>query len=103
MRALILARQRTPAPMEYATMLAQGFKDWRQQHRDQLENFSWFTSGNGGCAIANVANETELFQMMVSWPLTPYSDVETHVLVDGDEALTFWADMIESSADGQQG
>jgi hypothetical protein len=100
MRALILARTRNPVPMELAGMMAEGFKQWRNQHRDWLEYFAWFTSGNGGCAIANVANETELFQMMVSWPLQPFSEVETHTLVDGDEALAFWAEMIHSMSSG---
>lgn len=103
MRALILARAKHPFPMEMAPMLAQGFTAWRDQYRDQLEYFAWFTSGNGGCAIANVADETELFQIMVSWPLTPFSDVETHVLVDGDEALSFWSNMIQSAAAGSHG
>jgi hypothetical protein len=101
MRALIIARTRTAPPTEMMPMLAQGFKDWRAQFRDQLEHFSWFTNGSGGCAIANVVSEMELFQMMVSWPLTPFSDVETHTLVNGDEALEFWAEMIQSMAGGQ--
>lgn len=102
MRALVFARQRTPTPLESAPMLAEGFKEWREQHRDRLEVFGWFTSGNGGCAIVNVANETELFQMMVTWPLTPYSDLDTYVLVDGDEALPYWSDMIQNMASVQQ-
>ena len=103
MRALIMARSRNPVPIEQAAMLAQAFKDWREQHRNRLEYFAWFTSGNGGCAIASVADETELFQMMVSWPLNQYSDVDTYTLVDGDAALTFWADMLQNIASGQQG
>ena len=101
MRALILARSKTPVPMELAPMMAQGFRDWRQQHRERLQEFAWFTTGTGGCAIANVANETELFQMMVSWPLTPFSDIDVYTLVDGDEALDFWANMLESMTGAQ--
>jgi hypothetical protein len=103
MRALVLARTAHPVPMEMASMMAQGFKQWREQYRNKMEYFAWFTSGTGGCAIATVENETELFQMMASWPLTPYSDVQIHVLVDGDEALSFWSNMIESRTAGSQG
>ena len=101
MRALILARSKNPFPMELAPAMAHGFKEWRQKHRDHLKEFSWFTSGTGGCAIADVANETELFQMMASWPLSAYSDVDIYTLVDGDEALDFWANLIESRTGGQ--
>lgn len=38
--------------------------------------------------------------MMATWPLTPFSEVETHVLVDGDEALAFWSAMVQELAAG---
>ena len=101
MRALVFIRARQAFPMELGPAMAQGFREWRERYRDQLKEFAWFTSGNGGCAIAQVANETELFQMMVTWPLNAFSDVQTYTLVDGDEALDFWATMVESRTGGQ--
>jgi hypothetical protein len=103
MRALVAARTRNPVPVELAQTIAHGFREWREQHREKLKEFAFFTSGDGGCAIVEVANETELFQIMATWPLTPYSHVKTYTLVDGDEALDFWVNMIDSRFGGEQG
>lgn len=100
MRALIVAHSKHFIPPELLAPVAQGFVEWREQHRSKLEHFSFFTTGTGGCAVANVANESELFQMMATWPLTPFSEVETHVLVDGDEALAFWSAAVQELAAG---
>jgi hypothetical protein len=100
MRALIIARDKHFLPPELLAPVAQGFVEWRELHRARLEHFSFFTTGTGGCAVANVANESELFQMMATWPLTPFSEVETHLLVDGDEALAIWAGLVQELASG---
>ena len=96
MRALIVARQKTPPPMEMMPMLVDGFRQWRDQYRDRMEHFSFFASGTGGCGIVTIANEMELHNMVTSWPFTPYSDVQVEILVDGDEALQGFIEMIQS-------
>ena len=101
MRAHVFIRAREPFSIELGPAMAKGFREWRDQYRDQLKEFAWFTSGNGGCAIAHVANEAELFKMMVTWPLNAFSDVQTYTLVDGDEALDFWATMVDSRSGGE--
>lgn len=58
MRALIVARDKHFIPLELLAPLAQGFVEWREQLRSKLEHFSFFTNGTGGCAVANVANES---------------------------------------------
>jgi hypothetical protein len=35
---------------------------------------------------------------VASWPLTLYSDMQVEVLVDGDEALQFLTEFIQSQA-----
>jgi hypothetical protein len=98
MRALVVARQKMPPPAEMMPGLAQGFAAWREQYRDKWESFFFFATVTGGCGIANVANETELFQMILEWPLTPFSDIEVHPVVDGDEALGRWVEQIQALA-----
>jgi hypothetical protein len=98
MRALVVARQKTPPPIEMFPILVDGFHQWRDQHRDRMEHFSFFAGGTGGCGIVTVENEMDLHKMLASWPLTPYSDIQVDILVDGDEALKFLAEMIQSQA-----
>ena len=96
MRALIVARQKTPPPMEMMPVLVGGFQQWRDQHRDRMEHFSFFAGGTGGCGIVTVDGEMELHKLVATWPLTLYSDVQVEILVDGDEALQFLNEMIQS-------
>ncbi len=96
MQALIVAREKTPVPMEMIPALFDGFRQWRDQHRNRMDYFSFFASGNGGCGIVTIDNEMELHKMVASWPLAPYSDMQVEILVDGDEALQFVNEMIQS-------
>ena len=102
MRALIVAQQKTPPPAEMMPMLVAGFNQWRDEHRDKMESFSFFASGNGGCGIVTVGDEVELYRMVSSWPLAPYSHMLVEVLVDGDVALQGLTDMVNEMA-GQMG
>jgi hypothetical protein len=96
MRALVVARQKTPPPMEMMPMLIDGFHQWRDQYRNQMDHFSFFAGGTGGCGIVTVDNEMDLHKLVASWPLTLYSDMLVEVLVDGDEALQFLTEFIQS-------
>ena len=96
MRALIVARQKTPPPMEMFPILVGGFHQWRDQYRDRMEHFSFFAGGSGGCGIVTVDNEMELHKLVATWPLTPFSDMQVEILVDGDEALQFLTELIQS-------
>jgi hypothetical protein len=98
MRALIVTRQRTAPPFEAMPMLVEAFNQWRERYRSQMEEFSFFTSGNGGCGIVNVADEMELFQIAAQFPFSPFSTVQVEVLVEGDAALEFFTQMIQSQA-----
>jgi hypothetical protein len=84
--------------MEMMPILVDGFHQWRDQHRDRMEHFSFFASGAGGCGIVTVDNEMELHKLVAFWPLTPYSDMQVEILVDGDEALQALTEMIQSPA-----
>ena len=94
MRALILAKAKLPPPAEAMPMLVQGFIDWRERYRGQMETFEFFASGNGGYGVVNM-DEATLFGMMVSWPFAPFSDIEIHALVEGDKALGMFLEIIQ--------
>jgi hypothetical protein len=96
MRALVVARQKTPPPMEVMPILIDGFQQWRTQSRDQKDHFSFFAGGTEGCGIVTVDNEMDLHKLVASWPLTPYSDMLVEILVDGDETLLFLTEFIQS-------
>ncbi len=77
-------------------VLIDGFNQWRDQYRHQMDHFSFFAGGTGGCGIVTVDNEMELHKLVASWPLTLYSDMLVEVLVDGDEALQFLTESVQS-------
>lgn len=103
MRALITAKAKFPLPMEQAAGLLQGFAAWREHYRGQMESFYFFAAGNGGCGVVN-ADETAVFEMMASWPFAPFSEIELHPLLDGDQALKMFGEIMQqmmSAAGGQ--
>ena len=98
MRALVVARNRHPVPPDMLPAIADGFRAWRDQYKSKMEAFHFFVTSNGGFGIANVADESELYQMLLDWPLTPFSDIEVDLIVDGDVALQQWADRVAQMA-----
>lgn len=90
MRILVYARPRFPIPPEQLPAVMQGFADWRARHKDRMEVFEFFAGGGGGFGIVNVADEAALNQMMLEWPLLPFSDVEYRPIINGDVALQQW-------------
>ncbi len=100
MRALVIARQKMPPPVEMLPALVQGFHAWRDKYRDKLESFSFFVSSTGGFAILNAEDENEAYQILLEWPLTPFSEIEVLPFVDGDHALSRWSAQMEGMAAG---
>jgi muconolactone delta-isomerase len=87
MRVCILVEPKFPAPPEMAPAMLQGFAAWREKWRPKMKVFEFWAGRGGGMGIAEVANETELSQMMMEWPMAQFSDVDVRPIVDGDEAL----------------
>ncbi len=82
-------------PLEQLPALWEQFAEWRERWRDKMEAFEFFADSNGGFAVANVADESELQQMMIEYPFTQFDEMEVHVIVDGDAALEQWRKGIE--------
>ena len=95
MRALVIARLTSPLPLEHQHEIVDRFEEWREKYREQMEDFEFFIS-NGGCAIAKVADEVELKQIMLEYPLLDWSEIEVEPVVDGDIALAQWRKALEA-------
>jgi hypothetical protein len=90
MRFMVVITSQFPLPPEQLPVLMAGFADWWNRYRDRWESAGFFASTNGGGGICNVADADEFHQMFLEWPLTPFSHIEAHALVDMDVALGQW-------------
>jgi len=83
-----------PPPEQLPALWGQ-FAEWRDRWRDKMESFEFFTDGKGGFCVANVADESELQQMMIEYPFTQFDEVEVRVIADGDASLKQWRQGLE--------
>ncbi|MBI3979924.1 MAG: hypothetical protein HY331_17255 [Chloroflexi bacterium] len=96
MRIMVLAHPKFPIPPEQMPAIMQGFADWRARHRERMEAFEFFAGGGGGFGIVNVRDEATLNQMMLEWPLLPFSELEIRPVISGDTALQQWQQAAQS-------
>jgi hypothetical protein len=64
-----------------------------------METFEFFAGGGGGFVIFNVPDEATLNRIMVEYPLTPYSELTVHPILDGDTALGQWREIMREMMD----
>ncbi len=96
MRTLIISRSgAAPMPPEMMPATLQAFKAWRDKWRSKMEIFEFFASGTGGWGVANTADEKELSQMMLEYPVGAFSSVEVIPTVEGDDALARMGSALE--------
>jgi hypothetical protein len=86
MRALVIGRPRFQAPPEQLAGMVQGALDWVERHRDSIVIDGAFPAG-GGFAILDVPDVETLNGLILEWPLTPVSDTQVEVFLDGEEGL----------------
>jgi hypothetical protein len=67
--------------------LLQAFQQWRDRWRPKMETFEFFAGAQGGWGVLNTADERELSQAMMEFPMAPFSTIHVHPTVDGDDAL----------------
>ncbi|MBI3965301.1 MAG: hypothetical protein HY329_06670 [Chloroflexi bacterium] len=101
MRVLMLARPQFPLPPEQMPNLIQGFKAWYERHRPSIEAGYFFAGGGGGFGIFNVPDEAALNQIMLEWPLQPFSDIEVRPLLDVETALQHWEQALQAAQAGR--
>jgi hypothetical protein len=94
MRVMVLVEPKFFVPPEQFPMLLDGFADWRERHRASMESFEFFAGGGGGFGIVNVSDEATLNRMMVEYPFTPFSEITVRPILEGDEALDQWREVM---------
>jgi hypothetical protein len=72
----------------------EAFASWRERYRPIMESFDFFVAGGGGCGIINTPDEATLAQMFMEYPLGPVSEVDMHLLADGDTSLANFRAML---------
>lgn len=85
MRVLVMVEPRTTPPMEMMPVLVEAFAQWRERWRSKMEAFEFLTQG-GGWGVFN-SDESELSQAIMEFPMGPFSAIQVHPTVDGDDAL----------------
>jgi hypothetical protein len=87
MRTLVLVEPGpvSPPPEQMVDML-EGFAAWRERWRAKMELFEFFAGRGGGWGVFNT-DEVELIQAMMEFPFAPFSIIQVHPTVDGDDAL----------------
>jgi hypothetical protein len=75
------------------------FADWRERHRSKMESFEWFING-GGFGVVDVADESELYRMMLEFPFAFTDEIEVHPVANGDHALQTTREALAAMAQG---
>ena len=88
---------RFPVPPEQMPAVWEQFKQWRARWKPKMESFEFFAD-EGGFGVVNVADETELQQMMLEYPFSPFSRIELRIVIDGDASLDRWGQAIQEMA-----
>ena len=103
MRVLVQARPSHPISQDLIGPLMDMFKHWRAQYRAQTEAFYFFTSGKGGFGIVNAPDEMALWRQLSTFPFAQFSDITVEPLIDGDEGLAAFADLMAQMMSGAGG
>ncbi|HEX2739189.1 MAG TPA: hypothetical protein VHM69_01985 [Rubrobacter sp.] len=94
MRVFVLVEPKFFTPPEMFPALLDGFAAWRDAHREHMDSFEFFAGGGGGFGILNVPDEATLNRIMVQFPFTPYSEITSRPILDGDTALGQWREIM---------
>ena len=87
MRALVIVEPGPASPPpEIMPVLLEAFAGWRDRWRPKMEAFEFFAGRGGGWGLLN-ADEVELSQAMMEFPFAPFSTIQVHPTVDGDDGL----------------
>ncbi len=100
MRVFVLVEPKFFVSPDMFPSLLEGFADWRERYRDRMESFEFFAGGGGGFGVFNVADEATLNQMMIEYPFTPFSELTSRPILDGDTALNQWRQVMQQMMGG---
>lgn len=87
MRALVIVDTGPASPPPEAILgLLEAFAGWRERWRPKMEAFEFFAGRGGGWGVFN-CEDKELSQAMMEFPFSPFSTIQVHPTVDGDDGL----------------
>ena len=100
MKFLTIIIQKFPPPPEMMPALVEGVKQWMDwaKKSGKFEVIYAVAGQPGGLGIAKVDSLEELNDIIQSYPLTPFCEVQTFPLSDIDRALSTWGEQVKKMA-----
>jgi hypothetical protein len=86
MRALIIGTPKFQIPPDQLPSILDTAIAWHERYQDKFQAFGTFPAG-GGFGVVEVADETELNQLIIEMPFSWFSDVQVKPFVDGAAGL----------------
>jgi len=99
MKFLVITVMKWPAPPEILPALYQASQQWVAESKKsgKLDALYSIAGQPGGVGIVNVDSLEELNDRIQSYPLTPFSEVQTLPLSDIDQAMSTWGEQLKRS------
>ncbi len=88
MKFLIITKQKHLPPPDMMPVLVDALAQWVAANKKKSEAVYALAGQPGGMAIASVNSLEELDDMIQSFPMNPFSDIQTIPLADIDHAMT---------------
>jgi hypothetical protein len=101
MRFMVVIRPQFPIPPEMLPGMIESFRAWWERYRDRWESAGFYAGQPGGGGVCNVSDEVEYNRMIMEWPFTPFSQIESHPLIEMDTALTQWQEIVAAAMASQ--
>ena len=86
MRVLVIGTPKFQIPQDQLPSILDAAIAWHERYQDKFQAFGTFPAG-GGFGVVEVADETELNQLIIEMPFSWFSDVQVKPFVDGAAGL----------------
>lgn len=89
MQFLVITRQSSPPPLELLPPLMEAMEGWVAEQRaaGRVKSMWAFAGIPGGGGLVEVASHEELDEVMIGFPLAPWSNIEVLAVSDLDHNL----------------
>ena len=98
MRVAVIYRPKSAAPAEAIPMMMEALGEWVETCSKQVTTLEFFAAG-GGFVVADFDESSDLHQLVVTNPFTPYMDVEILPVVEPATAMATWGEIAAAYAD----
>jgi muconolactone delta-isomerase len=89
MQFLVITRQTSAPPLELSLPLMQAMEGWVAEQRasGRVKSMWAFAGAPGGGGLVEVSSHEELDELMIGFPLAPWSSIEVLAVSDLDHNL----------------